>query len=311
MKSCLHIQTYLPHFEYTNKLIMSLLELTNIKILKIPIFIVLDDDKSIDDFKIKNNYDYDLIYFLNTDKIIDNFNLEFTEKKKDLFKKTINVHWGAGGHRNYVAVKRTYSILELEKIGYNYVWCLDCESFVLKYTNIQTIIDSNIEKPLLTVGKNENGVKYPEIVEKIFNNQYNNYKDISVRMNDFWFIHTKYFKSMIQLLFNIHKQPISYFVTGCEQSLYEYYLYSIYIKNSNDINLITIDGDLHGNALFKNIINSDIDLDVFCRDINKKYFNYIQSYRGDCYRDCLKSNRGQVMLQKLNINIAVSNYTET
>ena len=62
---------------------------------------------------------------------------------------------------------------------------------------------------------------------------------------------------MIQLLFNIHKKPISYFVTGSEQSLYEYYLYSLYITNSNDINLIIIDGDLHGNHLFNKIINSD------------------------------------------------------
>ena len=61
-------------------------------------------------------------------------------------------------------------------------------------------------------------------VEKIFNNNFSDYRVISVRMNDFWFIHTKYFKSMIQLLFNIHKQPISSFVTGSEQSLYEYYL---------------------------------------------------------------------------------------
>jgi hypothetical protein len=308
MKTCIHIQTHLPHFKYTNKLIISFLELTNIKILKIPIFIVLDDNKSIDDFKIKYNYDYDSIYFLNTEEIVNNFHLEFTETNKDLFKNVINVKWGAGGHRNYVAVKRTYSILELEKNGYDYVWCLDCESLVLKNINIQTIIDSNIEKPLLTVGKNNNGAKCPQIVEKIFNNNFSDYRDISVRMNDFWFIHTKYFKSMIQLLFKIHKQPISYFVTGSEQSLYEYYLYSLYIKNSNDINLIVIDGDMHGNDLFSKIIKSNIDLDIFCQDINNKYFNYVQSYRGDYYNSCLKSNRGKVMLQKLNINIAVSNY---
>ncbi len=58
-------------------------------------------------------------------------------------------------------------ILELEKMGYDYVWCLDCESLILKNTNIQTIIDSNMKKPLLTVGKNNSGIKYPQIVEKI------------------------------------------------------------------------------------------------------------------------------------------------
>ena len=205
MKVCIQIQTHKPHFKYTNQLILSFLKLTNIQILEIPIFIVLDDNKSINNFKNEYNYDYDLIFFLNTEEIINNFHLEFTEKKKDLFKNIINVRWGAGGHRNYVAVKRTYSILELEKIGYHYVWCMDCETLILKNTNIQTIIDSNMKKPLLTVGKNNSGIKYPQIVEKIFNNNFSDYRDISVRMNDFWFIHTKYFKSMIQLLFNIHK----------------------------------------------------------------------------------------------------------
>ena len=113
---------------------------------------------------------------------------------------------------------------------------------------------------------------------------------------------------MIQLLFNIHKKPISYFVTGSEESLYEYYLYSLYIKNSNDINLIIIDGDMHGNKLFSKIINSNINLDHFCEDINNKYFNYIQSYRGDYYKACLKSNKSRNLIYKLNIKIAVSNY---
>ena len=161
---------------------------------------------------------------------------------------------------------------------------------------------------MLTIGKNNNGVKYPQIVEKIFNNNFSDYRDISVRMNDFWFIHTKYFKSMIQLLFNIHEQPISYFVTGSEQSLYEYYLYSLYIKNSNDINLIIIDGDMHGNTLFNKIIKSNTNLEHFANDINNKYFNYIQSYRGDYYMQCITSNRGKNLISKLNINIAVSNY---
>ena len=196
-------------------------------------------------------------------------------------------------------------------MGYDYVWCLDSESLVLKNTNIQTIIDYNIKKPLLTVGINNNGVKYPQIVEKIFKNKFSDYKDISVRMNDFWFIHTKYFKSMIQLLFNIHKHPISYFVKGCEQSLYEYYLYSLYIQNPKNINLIRINGDLHGNTLFGKIINSNTNLDNFCQDINNQYFNFIKSYRGDFYKLCLKRARGIYLISNLNINIAVSNYQGT
>jgi hypothetical protein len=311
MNVCIHIQTHPPHFKYTNQLILSFLTKTNIQNLKIPIFIILDDNKSINDFKNKYNYEYELIYFLNTEKIINNFQLKFREKKQNLFKNVINVKWGAGNHRNYVAVKRSYSILELEKIGYDFVWCLDSESLILKNTNIQNIIDSNINKPLLTVGKNNSGIKYPPIVTKIFKENFNDYKKISIRMNDFWFIHAKYYKSMIELLFNIHKQPISYFITGSEQSLYEYYLYSLYIKNPNDINLIIINGDMHGNNLFNKIINSNSNLDNFCNDINNKYFNYILSYRGDYYIKCMRTNRGKDLISKLNINIAVSNYQGT
>ena len=139
MNICIHIQTHLPHFKYANKLICSFLELTNIITLKIPIFIIIDNNELINNFKMNYNYDYNLIYFLNIEEIINNFTLEFKEKKKDLFKKNIDIKWGAGGHRNYVAVKRTYSILELERLGYNYVWCLDSESLILKNTNIEEI----------------------------------------------------------------------------------------------------------------------------------------------------------------------------
>ena len=131
IKTCIHIQTYIPHFEYANKLILSFLKLTNIKNLRIPIFITFDDQTSLHNYKSKYIYDYDLINFLNVEEIINNFHLEFTEKKKDLFKNILGVKWGAGGHRNYVAVKRIYSILELEKMGYDYVCCLYCESLVL------------------------------------------------------------------------------------------------------------------------------------------------------------------------------------
>lgn len=68
---------------------------------------------------------------------------------------------------------------------------------------------------------------------------------------------------------------------------------------------------MHGNTLFNKIIKSNTNLDNFSKDINNKYFNYIQSYRCDYYRNCIKSNRGKNLISKLNINIAVSNYQGT
>jgi hypothetical protein len=306
---CIHIQTHLPHFEYTNQLILSFLTQTNIKTLSLPIYIVLDDIDSISTYKKKYSYEYNLVFFLNTKEIISNSNLEYKEVK--LFSSKIDAEWGAGGNRNYIAVKRTYSLLHLKSIGFDFVWCLDCESLILKPTNIEPILKANVKKPLLTIGKNSNGIKYPQIIEKVFKLTFNDYKDISVRMNDFWFVHTKYFASMIELLFSLHKQPISYFVIGCEQSLYEYYLYGLYLKNSDEIDVIFIDGDLHANNLFNSIINSDANLEKFCIFMNSKYFDFVQSYRGDYYKDCLTSSRGKQLISNLNINIAVSNYQGT
>lgn len=316
-KLCIHIQTYTPHFIFTDKLINSFIKLTNICELKIPIFVIVDDASMINDYKNTYKYDYEFIYFLNLNEIINNINLPAvnTEKFNNLFKSgNANVQWGAGGHRNYVAVKRTYSILELKNKGFDYVWCLDSESLILKNVNIKTIFDCNIIKPLLLIGINPRsgeGVKYKQIVEELFNFNFNDFKDISVRMNDFWFIHTKYFHSMILLLFNIHKKPISYFVNGSEQSLYEYYIYHLYLKNNNDINVIEMNVDLHGNGAFNDVIyNENIDINSFCDTINNSYFNYVQSYRGDYYQYCLKFKRGQELINKLNISIAVSNYSQ-
>ena len=311
MKFCIHIQTHLPHFDYTNKLIHSFLKMTNINELRIPIFIVLDSADLVDRYKNKYKYDYDLIYYLNITEILNTYHLRHKENKEDLFKRVINAKWGSGGHRNYVAVKRCYSLLKLENIGYEYVWCLDSESLVLRKTDIQKIIDSNKEVPILVVGNKKTGVRYPCIVEKILQEKYDNYRDITIRMNDFWFIHMKYFKSMIDKLYDIHKSPLSYFINGSEQSLYEYYLYSKYLNNSKSIKLINIYGDLHGNHLFNKIIKSNkkIDIDKFCTDMNNKYFNYVQSYRGDYYKKNMTNIKGKYIMEKLNINIAVSNYS--
>jgi len=83
-------------------------------------------------------------------------------------------------------------------------------------------------------------------------------------------------------------------------------IYTHYISKKS--NLIIIDDHMHGNILFNKIINSNTNLNHFCNNINNKYFNYIQSYRGDYYMNCITSNRGKNLISKLNINIAVSNY---
>lgn len=309
---CIHIQTHKPHFKYTNNLINSFIEKTNIKELNIPIYIVCDDEESINIYKDIYNYDYENINFLNLTDII-NLSL-YTDIIKEtfdtLYEEVININWGAGGHRNYVAIKRTYSILELYNIGYQYIWCLDSESLILKNIDLTEIINKNISKPKLVVGINNNGVKYPQIINNLFQfEDYDKkYKHISVRMNDFWFIHGEHFYEMIKLLSNIHNKPISYFINGSEQSVYEYYIYNLYLDDNEAVDLIQINGDLHNNNLFRYVINNNINIDDFCNDININYFNHVYSYRGDYYNICMNNDKGRELMDKLNIYIAVSNY---
>lgn len=304
---CVHIQTYSRHFKYTDNLINSFLSKTNLKQLNIPIYITFDNQielkKYINEFK----YQYDKLHLLNLETIVNNLHIDIKEKHNDLYKDNIGFTWGAGGHRNHVGVKRVYSILELHKNGFDYVWCLDCESLILKNIDLMSIFSRNMEKPLLTIGNS--GVKYPEMITKLFMDDYNKYKHISVRQNDFWFIHTKHFYDMIAMLIKIHKKPISFFITGSEQSVYEYYIYSLYIRNKNDVNILQINGDLHGNTLFNNIIqNTKINIKDYCDSLNKTYFDYIKSYRGDYYKECLKTQRGRELVNALNVSICVSNY---
>ena len=307
MNICIHVQTYFRHFKYTNRLIDSFIDKTNLKQLNIPIYITFDNELELNTYTSQFQFQYANIHVLNLETIVNNLQLNITEKHNDLYKDNIGFTWGAGGHRNHVAVKRTYSILELYKKGFDNVWCFDCESLIVKNVDLMSIISNNMEKPLLAVGNH--GVKYPKIITNLFFDDYNKYKQISVRQNDFWFIHTKQFHNMITRLINLHKKPISFFITGSEQSVYEYYVYSLYIRNTNDVNVLRIDGDLHGNALFNQIIkNPNINIKEYADSLNKRYFNLIQSYRGDYYKECLKTKRGSELINNLNISICVSNY---
>lgn len=306
---CIHIQTHTPHFHYTDNLVKSLLEKTNVIMLNIPIFIVFDNIHMQDDYVKKYNYNTGVSY-LNLIDIMESLKLDINEKPEDRFKETINTNWGIGGHRNHVAVKRTYSILELESRGFTHVWCMDCESLVLNQANLNTIIGSNSLKPLLLVGKDCDGEKFPQIVIGVLQQEFSEeFSKYNFRMNDFWFIHTSYFSDMIKMIFKLHNKPISYFMKGSEQSVYENYLLYRYLLNNDDINIVEINKNLHNNVIFNEVINNnDIDILTFVKEMNETYFNKTLSFRGDYINTCMASERGKQLIQKLNIQIAVSNY---
>jgi hypothetical protein len=306
---CIQIQTHTPHFHYTNVLVKSLLEKTNVLELNIPIFIVFDNIDMQNDYI--NKYHYNIgVSYLNLIDIMRSLNLNINEKPEDRFKETINTNWGIGGHRNHVAVKRTYSILELEKRGFTHVWCMDCESLVLRETNLLPIIDANVLKPLLLVGKDCDGEKLPQIVIGVLQQDFSqDFQKYNFRMNDFWFIHTSYFSDMIKMIFKLHNKPISYFMKGSEQSVYENYLLYRYFLDENDVEIVEINCNLHNNLAFNQVINNtDINIDTYAEKMNTTYFNKTMSFRGDYIKSCMESERGSELINKLNIQIAVSNY---
>jgi hypothetical protein len=318
---CIHIQTHPDHFEYTYNLLSSFDKLCkNIK--NINIFLIFDNKNIKQNFKKNFNitiFDNLKINYLNLEKILQNNKFDFIiyETYQNMVINSLNkgndIRWGGLKiHRKYVALKRTYSILELNRLGFEYIWCLDTESLVLYEFDINHIIEHNTVKPLLLINNINKGTQYPQIINKVFKwsvKSKHPINTICVRMNDFWVINSNYYKNMIQELSDVHGTCLSYFMNGCEQSLYEYYLFKQHSDNKIDIDLVLIDGDMHNYDIFRNIINKkNKNINLFCNSINEKYFNKTLSYRGDYINKLKKSDRGLQILDQLNLKIALSNY---
>jgi hypothetical protein len=309
---CIHIQTIPAHYRYVYKLLMSLEQLVE-NILHIPIYIVLDSRKEEEEFLkgVRSNLNLNT---LSMENIVPNANLEYIEDLDNVLKpkNRLSVFWGAGEHRDYVALKRTYSLLRLQNEGFKNVWCMDSESLVLKSFDILEFLNENSLKPTLLIGTGIKGVRYHHLFKNLFGwslKKHDPIYNINIRMNDFWFIDTNLYKNMIDYLQKVHEKPVSYFINGSEQSLYEYFTFKSHQDKKIDISLSLITGDMHDNQLFDITTNNDkIDLSKFSTFMNDHYFNKTLSYRGDYINRLNSTERGQELFQKLNIKVAVSNY---
>ena len=323
MFNCIHIQTYPPHFHYTYNLVNNFKTLTNCKELNIPIFIIFDTPEIQEQYK-KKYPESDCNYInLKTIVNLNNFDYLIFEKYKDLCNQNIHIkEWGSGDgflstkeafHRTYVCVKRLYSILELERLGYKNVWCIDGESHIFNKVNLNTIFEKN---NILTVGgKNHQGFRPHQIIKDVFKLDYNSTDkifDISIRVNDFWIVNTNHFKNMVQLINKLHNIPISHIINGSEQSLYEYYMYDLYLKGENNTKIIELANKFNLEKLNRNMYQykTQIEIDNFAEEFNKVYFDKIPVYRGDWWKFVNRSYNGLYLLNKLNIDIAVSNFQE-
>lgn len=312
-KSAIHIQTTPTHFKYVYNLINSMKKIKHIE--SIEIFIVLDTMKELASFKAGLKLPDKMINLslVTLEEIVEKLNLNYKESYTEIINsdKKLEIFWGAGGHRDFVAIKRTYSILYIKSLGYDYCWCLDSESFILDRFDINDFFKTNSTNNILLIGTGVSGVRYPELLNSLFNfdkKTLNRLRKINIRMNDFWFINTSVFNDLVDYLFEKYKKPISYFMNGSEQSLYEYFLYSLFINNEIEINLFKLNGDMHENNLFSEVIKNPKTFNNLSKFLNEQYFNNTYSYRGDYIKILETTQYGKMLLKKLNIKIAVSNY---
>jgi hypothetical protein len=309
---CIHIQTTPNHFKYVYSFLKSVAEkVQNIE--NVPIFIIFDTVNESSQFV--KSYDKKLdIRFLCMEDIVPHSNLLYSESYENCISpsQSLPVKWGAGGHRDYVAVKRSYSILALEELGFDYVWCLDSESKILKEFEINDFMEKNTEQTTLLIGSGIEGVRYPYLFLDLFGwktNKLNSLYKINVRMNDFWMINTKYFRKMIDDLQKVHKKELSYFMNGSEQTLYEYFLFKHHSDGDIDLNIINIFGNTNANILFWDYYTRPRnELEKLASFMNDYYFDLTNSFRGDYINYMRKHERGSKFYKLLNIKIAVSNY---
>lgn len=334
-KRAIHIQCYPPHFNYVINLLEALHKHTD-DLDDFDILIVVDQPEDVSNFldgnkkklaKIKNISVISLRDILSKPFSYLFYNETFDDVDHSI-KNGINVlqggHWGSAFNpvRKWMNIKRCYGILELERRGYEYVWCIDAESFPLTNFSINDIFFYSQKNDLLSVFE-QGGWNNQDIVNhvlKVDDDTLPQMLKVGVRINDFWVIKLHFFRIMMQELTSKHRNPLSYFVLGTEQGLYELWLYHKHLIKMLNLEVLTFnDNDFEGickiphygyevwcclHWLFNDVVkNPNVDNKKFAEFIQTYYFDKVHSYRGD-----LIKSGPQELLQHLNFKFAVSNW---
>lgn len=334
-KRVIYIQCYPPHFHYVKNLLEGLhTHATDLD--DIDIVIVVDMPQDVSNFldgekkrlsKIKNLHVTSL-YEIMSRPFSYSFYNETWQEAEFAINQGINGfgggHWGSADTpvRKWMNIKRTYGIMECERRGYEHVWCLDAESFPLTDFSVKDVFSYSEKNNLLSVFET-GGFNDPRIVKdllKIDDEHLDKMLKVGVRINDFWLINLQYFRNMIQEMTNLHRKPVSYFMLGCEQSLWELWLYHKHLTKSLDLEVLSFtDKDFEGvceiphygydvwcslHWLFNDVANNpNVDNKVFAERIQEYYFDKVKCYRGD-----LIKNGPSDLLQHIHVKMAVSNW---
>ena len=140
-KNVIHIQTYPPHFPYVINLLNGLNNYAD-DLENFDIVIVVDHQKDISWFNFYYNLSIKNLNIISLKDIMKkpfsylSYNQTHEECSQSIVQKQ-NVfsggYWGSADTpvRQWMNIKRTYGLLELERRGYEFVWCIDSESFPL------------------------------------------------------------------------------------------------------------------------------------------------------------------------------------
>ena len=334
-KRVIHIQCYPPHFHYVMNLLEALHSHTN-DLEDFDIVIVVDRPADVSNFLDGNKKRLEKIKNLSVTSLYDILSRPFSylffnetfQQVDTAIQQGKNVlyggHWGSAHTtvRKWMNIKRSYGLMELERRGYEYVWCIDAESFPLTNFSINDIFSYSQQNNLLSVFE-QGGWNSPDIVNhvlKIEDETLPQMLKVGVRINDFWIINLQFFRNMMQELTNKHRRPLSYFVLGTEQGLYELWLYHKHLTKSLDLEVLSFtDKDFEGvceiphygydvwcslHWLFNDVANNpNVDNKVFAERIQEYYFDKVKCYRGDL----IKSGPSD-LLQHIHVKMAVSNW---
>jgi hypothetical protein len=334
LSASINILTYPPHFGYTSRLLESIAKFDR-KSKSIPIYIFFDSHLEARSFgnlhkRVVEKTGAQLISIESA--ISDMRNPAWFGLGVEAYASEMATvpSWGAGGHRNWVAKKRTAALLYLQSLGFEVSWSLDSESQVLAPVSLTKILDDNCAPPRMLFSEGDSDdttITLPEHLLAVFEKELplealSRLRVLGLRQNDFWPINLQLFRAAIEKCVLHFQSGISSWMNGSEQWIYEAYVFTIAESGQQEIDLVTLrpklsgnfptipSFDLHGARLLKFAVeNRSVDLRRFVKELNSNYFDLSPAFRGDYLGEISSMGpRGRYITRKLNVRIAVSNY---
>lgn len=335
MYNCVLICTYNRHFKYLYKFIQSLI-LHNKDPQYTDIYLSFDNVSQLNQFQklYPNLKMYKFIKYISLDIILKDLFNEFSESINQVKVNCINDKRKT--RNKWVAIKRSYSIIYLKKIGVDYTLCLDSDGMCVNKISFNEIFSEYDKSNFILVSdkhrllKNKNRIKEINIqILKSFlrydskNSIHKKLAKCSVRQNDLWIINCSQFCKFINEIILKNRNSISKIMFICEFWYYELWLYYKKLIGELDIEIVNFkhifpdysitNYDFHGESskLSKFVVDILVkknEKDVYKNIdlLNQFYFNRCRIWRGEYYLNLKKIN--PILCNKLNITLLSSNY---